>query len=422
MLSRRVKMVVAAAVAIMCCLLLCLPGCSGDGSQGYPDSFEDTWAASLAAVEALGPVRVTVVETTDGRWWRQEDGPQEAQTQFSITGVEELLDPAGGRARLTVHEPDGATLLTVVNRSERFIVTHQPNGSGSYDHSVSSTPRAGLPLPLFDGGSAPMAPTTGYTDLFTPLGSGGEGMIAERTAERLQGGRHRLILKRTSEQGESTVTVLLGRDLLPVRIDIDSEGEGSGELEGVMLDVLISYEYSFRGVSSFSDSDFTVDVPLGYQEGGVTLELSLDRPWGENLDSGQYWLGRQMGEWSLIDVKRVAGLDVRPTNAGEFVWLLYERRGIKGDEALHLTIGPLLGIEYEETLADAEERVGLGGWKREQTTLAGVAATVYSGLLQDDAGDRADWVYIVLPDAFVQIRLPASVEPEQVLEAFCPVE
>jgi hypothetical protein len=321
-----------------------------------------------------------------------------------------------------VHEPDGARLLTVVNRSERFIVTHQSNGSGSYDHSVSSTPRAGLPLPLFDGGSAPTAPTTGYTDLFALLESGSEGMTAERSAERLQGGGHRLILKRTSEQGESTVTVLLGRDLLPARIDIDSEGEGSGELEGVMLDVLISYEYRFRAVSSFPDWDFTVDVPLGYQESGVTRALPLDGPWGGYLDSGQYWLGRQMGEWLLVEAERVPVLGPGQTDADEFVWLLYERPGIKGDEALHLTIGPLLGIEYEETLADAEERVGLGGWQREQTTLAGVAATVYSGLLQDDAGERADWVYIVLPDAFVQIRLPASVEPEQVLEAFCPVE
>ena len=32
-----------------------------------PESFEEVWAASVAAVDALGPVRVHVIRTTEGR-------------------------------------------------------------------------------------------------------------------------------------------------------------------------------------------------------------------------------------------------------------------------------------------------------------------------------------------------------------------
>ncbi len=52
-------------------------------------------------------------------------------------------------------------------------------------------------------------------------------------------------------------------------------------------------------MASFSDSDFVLDVPAGAYREGVTYELALDRPWSEQADWGQYWLGAQVDEWPL---------------------------------------------------------------------------------------------------------------------------
>jgi hypothetical protein len=89
-------------------------------------SFEETWAASLAALEGLGPTRVSIVETTQGQVTGDETPPEQSKFGPQTEKTEQLLDITGGRARLTVHTSDQMVRTTVARGKEQMSTISQP--------------------------------------------------------------------------------------------------------------------------------------------------------------------------------------------------------------------------------------------------------------------------------------------------------
>ncbi|MCZ7662917.1 MAG: hypothetical protein M5U22_08305 [Thermoleophilia bacterium] len=387
----------------------------------------------MAAVEGLGSVRVTIVETTEGRILDGSTEPADKDSGPEVRQAEELLDPAGGRARLTVTRSDGAREVTVVNGRERTTLADGPGtmttGLVSFGRYVALAPRAGLPLPLWAGYAIP--PGQGYADLLsTLLGTEGEAPASDLRVDHLEDGGTRLIWKVSLENNTITGTTLLGPEYLPVRVESHGEGvTGSGgDLpEGLRVEFTRSLAYTFEKVASFSDSDFSLERPEQYWRQGVTYELSTDNPRSEHADWGHYWLGAQVGEWRLVRAEHVSWEDNPDLGPGaeppdEFVSLIYDRPDGTGDnENIQVAIRPLRGRVVEDSRADAERRVASGDWERRAMTLAGAAATVYGVTLDEKPPNRADTIIIFLPDALLQVQLWAPVDPKVVLEALRPV-
>jgi len=80
------------------------------------------------------------------------------------------------------------------------------------------------------------------------------------------------------------------------------------------------------------------------------------------------------------------------------------------------------GRYFEDARKFAEDRVGSGDWQRQEMTLAGQPATLYSGSLEGGADSHIDSMSIFLPAAFVNIQVWAPVDPLLVLKAVAPVE
>jgi hypothetical protein len=64
----------------------------------------------------------------------------------------------------------------------------------------------------------------------------------------------------------------------------------------------------------------------------------------------------------------------------------------------------------------AENRVGIDGWTRREATVAGRQATIYSGPAVGLEGRIAS-LYVFLPDAFIDIEGPSTVDEQTVLDA-----
>lgn len=383
-------------------------------------SFENTWAASVTAVEALGPSRATIVETIEGRIVGGEVAPEGTSWGPQITEADELLDPAGDRARLTVRSSDGSVKTTVVDGREQTSVRSDSLTTAAFvsvSRYISLEPREGLPLPLWAGNAVGV--TEGYADLLTGVESGTDGTAPRGTVEQAEEGGIRLSWERTSEKGTATLTLLLDPDLLPRRIEID----GQGEIEGVSIEYSMSIEYQYGKVASFSDSDFVLEVPADSRREEVTYELSLDRPWSEQADWGQYWLGSQVGEWLLTRAQyAIHGGDPNVESGAEpgdeAVFLFYDRpEATSPNETIQVIVRSLRSRQVEDSRTFAEQRVASGDWVRREQTLAGVFATVYSGALEGGPNDRADSVYLFLSDAVIHIQLLAPVDPQLLLEA-----
>lgn len=453
--SRLRKIGPVCATPILCALLLSLLGCGEarpqDPTPGTTDvtvsshsapsspgevvpgtsaeSLTSAWAASVAAVHGLGPVRVTVVETAEGRVSEGGTAPDAADTWAQITEVEQLLDPPGGRARQTVRGPDGSLETTVVNGRERITLT---GGSGtvttglvSYSRYVTLEPPAGLPLPLWAG--SPVPPRQGYVDILgEPSGGDGVPPASGFQVEKLAAGGYRLAWERSAEGWTSAWTVLLDANLLPLRVEVHSEGEmpGEGEMsQGAKVEYALSVTYSFEKSPAFSSADFTLDAPEHYWRRGVTYELSTERPWSGHADWGQYWLGDRVDEWALVSAQHVSFEDDPDQGAAaepgdEFISLIYDRPGaLSVNETIQVMVRPLRGRVVEDSRAFAEQRVASGTWVRTEMTLAGESAVVYSGAWEGGPNDRADSVFVFLPDAFVKVDLWAPVDPRIVLES-----
>ena len=389
-------------------------------------SAAEVWAASLAAVKALGPTRVEVVETTQGRVLDDDVAPENAAFGPQTAEAEELLDAPRDRARLRVHESDDLVKTTIVNGRERTTVLDASRGRGgalvSYGRYVSLEPPAGLPLPLWAGNA--VAPTHGYADLLEDGSSGGAQMMAKGTVEQLEDGGYRLSWQRSSEGGTSTLSLLLDADYLPIRIEI----QGEGDLEGVRIEYSTVIDYRFEQQVSFTDADFALALQDDYWRTGDTYELSLARPWSDRADWGQYWLGPQVADWVLVQAEHSQHHDNPDLGAGaepsaEFVFLLYDRPGAGSDnESIQVMVRPPRGESVGHSRTFAEQRVAYGDWIRRELTVAGQPATAYSGALEGGADDRADTIYLFLPDAMIDIQVWAHVDPLAVLEAISRVE
>ena len=80
------------------------------------------------------------------------------------------------------------------------------------------------------------------------------------------------------------------------------------------------------------------------------------------------------------------------------------------------------GRYFEDARKFAEDRVASGDWQRQEMTLAGRSATLYSGSLEGGADSYIDSMYVFLLDAFVNIQVWAPVDPLLVLEAISPIK
>ena len=446
------RMRVPTLSAVLCYLLLVgtsagLWGCGVEpapgGSESAPPSstkgsteapatptFEEAWAASLAALEALGPTRVTIVETTEGHVTGDEIPPEQSSLGTQSKRAEQLLDVAGGRARLTVHRSDGWVETTVVNGREKTTtsggsLTTSTAGLVSVSRYISVEPPSGLPLPLWVGNAV----GPGYADLFQDEENGAGSMPTEGKVERWEDGGTRLSRDRATKGITSNLSIILNSDHLPMRIEITGEGTPEeGELQGIGIEYSMTIEYSYQPVASFSDSDFVLDVPPGAYRESVTHELSLERPWSEQVDWGQYWLGEAVGEWKLTRAEHALheespdlGFGAAPRDEG--VYLTYERPDkTSPNESISMFVRPLRGRYFEDSRTFAEQRVASGDWVRQEMTLAGRPATIFSGALEGGADSRIDSIYVFLPDAFMNIQVWAPVDPLLVLETLSPVE
>lgn len=446
-------------VAVLVCLLLagagvCLWSCGAEPaaepdattSTGAPDtaaatavpalpSFEEAWTASLAALETLGPTRVKIVETTQGRVAGEGIPPEQSVFGPQTEEAEQLFDIAGGRARLTRQTADRMTKITVVQGRERTTVTSQPMMDSdwvSVSTYISLEKPKGLPLPLWAGSA--VGPTEGYADLLTGLRSGvegaaSEGTILEGTVEQREDGGMRLSWQRAYRGVASAMSLSLDSAYLPVRIELAGAGTPTeGDLQGMSVEYTTTIVYEYERVASFSDSDFVLDIPAGAFREAVTHELALEHPWSGQADWGQYWLGNRLEEWPLTRAEYAIHGGGQDHGGGaepgdEAVFLLYDRpEAVSPNENIQVMVRPLRGRYYDDSLAYAEQRVAAGDWARRDMTLAGRSATVYSGTLEGGADDRIDSIHVYLPDAWVHVQVWAPVDPLLVLGALRPVE
>ena len=404
---------------------------SSVSTTGFTDlSFEETWAASLAALEGLGPTRVSIVETTQGRITGDEIPPEQSEIRPQTEEAEQLLDSPGARARLTVRTSDGAVETIVVNGREK---TSTRSGSlttsqfVSVSRYISLEAPEGLPLPLWAGNA--VGPTQGYADLFAGDTSGAGGLPADGTVERQPDGGLKLSWQHAAKGMTLDWALLLDSRHLPVRIEIAGEGTPEeGDLQGLDLEYSTTIEYQYEQVPAFSDSDFVLDVPPNAYREGVTYELSLERPQSERAEWGQYWLGEAVGDWKLTRAEYALHEDSPELGSGaeprdEGVFLIYERPDkTSPNENIQMIVRQPEGRYFEDARKFAEDRVASGGWQRQEMTLAGQPAILYSGSLEGGADSRIDSIYVFLPDAFVNIEVWAPVDPLLVLEALSPIE
>jgi hypothetical protein len=368
-----------------------------------PDSFDGIWEASLAALDALGPTRATIVVS----YTSPEGGDATSVPARVGTRVQELLDPVGKRARLTVdHSALDSTdpwLTTIRNGRERVTFLQDSSGvrSGT-EWFVFLRPSTGLPLPLWVPGEE-----QDYAELLStpPISDvGGRVEISGKlVGEQVKNGTKKLSWQRVSARATATVTLTLDADYLPV--SIEQTGGGEGDFSYYRVD------YAFEKDASFSDSDFSLEAARSASVRSLGYELSRDCPFSEQVDWGQYWLGEQVGECGLVSATYNAfygddGKSAEPID--EVVHLLYEKPGairyaglVSGpSESVHVTVRPLRGKWPDESRESAEQRVASGDWTRQELTIAGRPAAVYWGPRFE--GDSMNNVVLFMPDAFVE--------------------
>jgi hypothetical protein len=297
----------------------------------------------------------------------------------------------------------------------------------SVSRYISLEAPEGLPLPLWAGNA--VGPPQGYADLFAGDTSGAGRLPAGGKVARQPDGSLKLTWEHAAKGVTSALTLLLDSNHLPVRVKIAAEGTPEeGDLQGVHLEYSTTIEYRYEEVASFSDSDFSLDVPADAYREGVTYELSLERPWSARAEWGQYWLGEAVGDWKLIRAEYALYEDSPELGSGaepgdEGVFLIYERPDkTSPNENIQMIVRQPEGRYFEDAQKFAEDRVASGDWQRQERTLAGQPATLYSGSLEGGADSHIDSMYVFLPDAFVNIQVWAPVDPLLVLEAVAPIE
>lgn len=350
--------------------------------------------------------------------------------------------PRFASARLTVHEADGRVETIVVNGREKLTLDNLPTPSARTNvfatcaRYVSLKDPSGLPLPLWAGNM--VSPGQGYADIFgSAFNKAGDnaraGVTEEKSgtstdetscrAEKLENGGWRLISEHSTENGKSTLTIVLDSKYLPVHLEV----EGTGEVEGTRIEYSGSLDYTFQNLVCFTAADFTLDVPDNCWQQTLTYELVTERPWSEQADWGQYWLGKQIGGLVLAKAEHTIYREKRDPGAGaeftdEFIRFSYQKPGAGSKESIEVMLRPLRGRQVEDSRTSAEQRVTSGDWVKRELTLADARAVAYYGALEGGPNDRADTMCVFLPDCWIDVMIQAPLTPQQILEAFRRVQ
>ena len=381
----------------------------GTFAKAGSQSFDDLWRASTGAVNALGPARVTITQTSTVKALDENSQLSSTEVGTFVTTVEELLDPTSQRARLKVQPADGHLHTTTVNGLDelRIDVELAASSMAPATRVVRAEIPNGLPLPLWAGD-----PDLGYPDLVS-VGSPSD----KRVIVPSDGGAKQLTWKQTwgKTYGTYTVTLTLGAGNLPARMD--STGEATVAGTKVQRTTSIEYQYE-RGVT-FADSDFSTELPSFAMLAGSIYESSLDRPYAQKADWGQYWLGPDMGDWSL----KAAQLEILSSGRdsvapAKYISLVYQRAGAGSPtERLQMLVMPPDAQESTAARQLGQQEVQLGVWTKQETTVAGKQATVYMGPAEASKSGGIDSVYVFMQDAFINVDLRDLADPQTVLDA-----
>ncbi len=186
-------------------------------------SFDYIWHSSVAAVNALGPASVTIVETKNDQAGDGDSGTTGAADGPIVTNVFQVFDPPTGRAYQRMESlveaetlVDGAERLTIVLNNALSSIP--PVSRYRY---IALQPPIGLPLPLYAGSATG---EQGYEALLTAIDP--VGTTSAKQVEELAGGRKRLTWEREGERWKASFSLTLAANLLPDVIVIDGEVNG----------------------------------------------------------------------------------------------------------------------------------------------------------------------------------------------------
>jgi len=352
------------------------------------ESFEDIWTASVAAVETLGPVRISIKQETE-----YVGGGSSAPS--NVVEVTQLLDQENGLGLQTVRRAEGTVEQESVNGKERVSYLSDPV---SYGKHVSLDPPQGLPLPLWIGEGGQR-----YENLLT----GAENLVAENES----GGGWRLSWTRSGEEASAEMILVLAADYLPVRfaadiVALDAGGETNPER------VRSTVSYAFEGLSGLSPDDVAIAPPENALLAGTTIDLALDHPLSPQADWGQYWLGPEILGHTLVLAEHS---DFHPDPSyepqQESITLIYDRP----------TNSPNVNIQVYVFAPDSPSAqsgrelcegylLESGQFIKTVRTVAGQEATVYAR--QTGNGQNIVSFSLFLPDAYIELST-GGMPPEE---------
>jgi hypothetical protein len=376
------------------------------------DTFGAAKRGAVDAVNGLGPTRIAITQAVTVKATDSGGSLSPDELGTFVTTVEELLDPANKRGRYVVTSPDRRRSEWTVNgRDQMSVLTADLAASTKSPASrttLGSAPK-GLPVPLWAGSRDNSFDD--YTYL-TQIGSPWDQQV-----ERESGGAHTFLTWRREWEGDGasgtdTVKLTLDAGFLPVRVDVT----GLGTLSGTPVERTTVIEYQIQTGAVFADSEFSIDLPAyAYLESWGQQDTPADDTWG------QYWLGLEMGEWSV----KTGRLNILPDVSSadkESATFTYERLYPSGDDTgayqtFTVKVTPLGARAAGSARQLGEQQVKLGNWTRTEAQVAGQPATVYAKpATGQDAGHPA-LLYLFLPDAFITIDLGGLVDAQQVLAA-----
>jgi len=429
-------------------------------STELQESGKDIWAASVSAVENLGPIKAVIRETWN---WETTDTGQQQQAVVSGSAsndIEELLDPPHCRALMTITGSDGTSkIITMDGRTKTTLayLGSETGGFATYQRRYLQKEPAGLPLPLYAGGM--VLDNEDYTELlslaeapsFEPPGAG-QAENVPIDSDRPQSA----FLAQVSRSGDDYVltwttagtqlrpqgelwpkqarwSLVVGSDYLPKRLAI----EIVGELEGIAVRCQDILEYRFETLSGLDSTDVQVKVPEGPCEKTVVRELDPSHPVSREAAWGQYWLGPKFGNLTVARAEHTLyELIAGPTD--EFVSIVYElldsRQPADQNQSTAATPTPTVELRSRPLRAEVsrenrqwvEQRVRAGAWQRIETTIGGQSALAYVGP-EDEAEKLWNSAYrtclwIALQDAWLEITLDPGIAPEDILPVLVRIE
>lgn len=351
-------------------------------------SVEDMWEASVAAVETLGPVRISIKQETE-----YAGGSSSASS--SVVEVTQLLDQENALGLQTLRRADGTVEQESVDGRDRVSYRSDPV---SYGKRVSLTPPRGLPLPLWigEGGQS-------YEHLLT----GAEHLVAEDES----GGGWRLSWARSGEEASVEMTLVLAADYLPVRLVADIVAPNAGG-ETNPERVVDTISYTFEALPELSPDDVVIAFPKDAILAGTTIELDLDRPLSSQADWGQYWLGPEVLGHTLVLAEHS---DFHPDPSyepqQESITLIYDRPTNSPNVNIQVYV---FAPDSPSAQSGRESCEGYllesGQFTKTVRMVAGQEATVYTR--QTGNGKSIVSFSVFLPDAYVELST-GGMPPEE---------